>query len=100
MYALIWSNPAKEDYWQNIDFLISNWSLPVAKKFITTVDKFLEIIQNHPKTFANSGYKNVRSVPIVKQITLFYRINETNQTIEIIRFWNNHQNPKRFKLKS
>ncbi len=25
MYQIIWSEPAKEDYWQNIDFLLENW---------------------------------------------------------------------------
>ena len=64
--------------------------------FINAVDNHIILIQENPKLFALTDYQNVRSVLIVKQITLFYRIK--NNTVELIRFWNNHQNPKRLKI--
>ena len=96
MFAVIWSEPAKENYWQNIDFLLENWHEKQVINFINAVDNHIGLIQENPKLFALTDYQNVRSVLIVKQITLFYRIK--NNTVELIRFWNNHQNPKRLKI--
>ncbi len=97
MYNIIWSKPAKEDYWQNIDFLLENWNEKQVHSFIDAVDLSLNIISINPKTFALTDYRNVRSALIVKQVTLFYRINGTN-IVELIRFWNNHQSTENLHL--
>ena len=97
MYQIIWSNPAKEDYWQNIDYLIENWHEKQVTGFIDTVSEYLNTISDNPKSFPLTGYRNVRSVPIVKQITLFYRI-ANEDTIELIRFWNNYQDPDKLRF--
>ena len=97
MFDIIWSQPAKDDYWQNIDYLHENWTEQVVQNFINAVDRHLDIISNNPKTFALTEYRNVHSVLIVKQIRLFYRITDNN-TVELIRFWNNYQNPDRLKF--
>ncbi len=39
--------------------------------------------------------KLLRRIVIVKQITCFYSVNESNHTIVIHLFWNNHKNPKK-----
>ena len=97
MYEIIWSEPAKDDYWQNIDYLYEIWTELVVQNFINAVDRHLDIISNNPKTFALTEYRNVRSVLIVKQIRLFYKITDNN-TVELIRFWNNYKNPERLKF--
>ena len=68
----------------------------IESAFINAVNNHILLIQENPKLFALTDYQNVRSVLIVKQITLFYRIKIN--TVELIRFWNNHQNPKRLKI--
>lgn len=97
MYQIVWSGPSKDDYWQNIDFLLENWYKKQVIDFIDAVDRYLNIISSNPKTFSKTEYRNVRSVPIVKQVTLFYRISDNN-TVELIRFWNNYQNPDKLRL--
>ncbi len=69
MIAVFWSETAKNDYWDNIDYLQQNWTLVEVYNFIDKVEK----------------------------ITLFYQITPDN-SILLLRFWNNYQNPKRFKL--
>lgn len=91
-YDIVWSEPAKEEYWQNIDYLLENWTEKQAENFIDAVYRILNLIGNNPKTFALTEYKNIRSALIVKQITLYYRITNNN-TIELVHFWNNYQNP-------
>jgi plasmid stabilization system protein ParE len=97
MATIYWSVLAKEDYWNNIDYLLSEWTQEEALNFITKVDEYLNIIAKKPKTFKNTGYKNIHVVPIVSQISLFYRIVDKNN-VELVRFWNNYKNPEQLKL--
>jgi len=97
MYEIIWSKTAETDYKKNIDFLLETWHKKQVLNFIDAVDRHLNLIRNNPKIFALTDYYNIRSVLIVKQIRLFYRISDNN-TVELIRFWNNYQNPDRLKL--
>ena len=96
MRNVFWSETAKLDYWKNIDYLLENWTTSEAKQFITQVDEVLHLLGKGCFEFESTNYKNVFRVVISKQITLFYRINQ-NQ-IELLRFWNNYQNPKKLKL--
>jgi plasmid stabilization system protein ParE len=54
MYKVIWSEPAKDDYWQNIDYLLENWTEIVAIKFIEAVERNLRIIAKDPRSFAST----------------------------------------------
>lgn len=97
MAKIFWSDLAKEDYWNNIDYLLNEWTAVEASNFINTVDEYLNIISKKPKTFIVTKYKNTHAVPIIPQITLFYRIVD-KKNIELIRFWNNAKNPNNFHL--
>jgi plasmid stabilization system protein ParE len=88
---------AKEDYWNNIDYLLENWPAEVAASFITNVDEYVRIIAHAPQTFSATNYKNIHSVPIVPQITLFYRVTE-NKHVELVRFWNNAKDRQNLNL--
>ncbi|NPA45563.1 MAG: type II toxin-antitoxin system RelE/ParE family toxin [Chlorobi bacterium] len=96
-YTIFWSKTAEIDYIKNIDFLLETWYEKQALDFIDAVNKHLNLISNNPKIFALTDYYNVRSVLIVKQIRLFYRILDDN-SVELIRFWNNYQNPNKLKF--
>ncbi|PJA08023.1 MAG: hypothetical protein COX70_04925 [Flavobacteriales bacterium CG_4_10_14_0_2_um_filter_32_8] len=97
MATIYWSDMAKEDYWNNIDYLLDEWTVVEASNFIDRVDEYLNIISKKPKTFTNTNYKNTHAVPIVPQITLFYRIVD-KKSIELVRFWNNVKDPNSFHL--
>lgn len=93
---IIWTNSAQADYYNNIDYLLENWTTTEAVKFIEKVDQYLEIIKQNPITFSKSEYRNIHFVPVVNQITLYYHIGKNN--IELLRFWNNNQNPQKLSL--
>lgn len=94
IYHIVWSEPARESYWHNIDYLLENWTEIQADNFVGEVNRILDIISKNPRAFAKTEHRNVRSALIVKQITLYYHIKD-KKTIELVYFWNNHQNPKR-----
>jgi hypothetical protein len=63
----------------------------LVKKFAAKIDAILDKLSKGNLTFKSSKYKETYEVPIVKQITLYYQIQDN--TILLIRFWNNYQDP-------
>lgn len=91
MLNIIWTDDAVDDVLQNIDYLEKYWSKKVVDKFAIKIDAVLDKLSKGNLTFKSSKYKETYEVPIVKQITLYYQIQDN--TIILIRFWNNYQNP-------
>jgi hypothetical protein len=96
MMIISWSETAKIDYWNNIEYLEREWTLTEVYNFMDKVDELLDLLTNENLTFKPTDYKNTFQVPIVKQISLYYRIE--NNTIELLRFWNNYQDLGKFHL--
>ena len=93
---IIWSDTAKQDYWQNIDYILEEWDEHVAIDFIEAVENTMGLLANTPRIGNKTDYKNIRKFLVIKQIFIFYRIDK--KTIEIVRFWNNYQNPETFNF--
>lgn len=96
MLNVIWSDSAIEDYSNNIDYLEEKWTKKVIADFIDKTDNIIEKIALENLRFKPTDYENIFQVPIVKQIILFYKIDDSN--VELLRFWNNYQNPDKLKL--
>lgn len=97
MRTVKWSQNAKFDYWENIEFLQHKWTLNEVYNFINKVEEVITILRKENITFKPTNYKNTYQVPIVKQITLFYHINNNND-IELLRLFNTYQNPDKLSL--
>jgi plasmid stabilization system protein ParE len=96
MNQIIWKDTAKQDYWQNIDYLLERWTATEAENFIQTVEEHLNIIKKKPYTFQKANYRDTYYVVIVKQITLYYSIDDNK--VNLLRFWNNAKDPNTFSL--
>jgi plasmid stabilization system protein ParE len=96
MMTIFWSETAKIDYWNNIEYLEREWTLVEVYNFIDKVDELIDLLTKENLTFKPTNYKNTFQVPVVKQINLYYRIENNN--IQLLRFWNNYQDLKRFTL--
>ena len=96
MYSISWAPEAEQDYWDNIDYLLKEFTVKEAQFFIAEVENYIKIIADNPFTFQSTGFKKVHSVPVVSQITLFYSIEK--KEIFLLRFWNNFKDPKKLKL--
>lgn len=93
MININWTNEAIKDFEQNIEFLENRFSENEVQKFIDKALNVIDIIAKNPKAFKTTKYKKVHCVPIVNQVNLFYRIT-TKNNVELLRFWNNYQNPE------
>jgi plasmid stabilization system protein ParE len=92
-----WTLASKNDYWQNIEYLENHWSEKEVLNFINEIDYSLNLLAKRNVTFTKSDYINVYKMVIIKQITIYYYIE--NETIYLLRFWNNYQDLSNFKLK-
>lgn len=93
-----WSVEAIDDFEKNIHYLRREFSQTDIIQFINKTENILTEISTKPKLFRKTNYRDIHVVPTVPAITLFYRIISDNE-VELIRFWNNYQNPDSLILK-
>lgn len=96
MMTIHWSEPAKFDYWNNIEYLEREWTLKEVYDFMDKTDELIDLLEKGNVTFKPTDYKNTYQVPVVKQINLYYRLENNN--VELLRFWNNYQDLAKFSL--
>ena len=95
-YNIISTKLAENTYHQNIDYLENIWSEKEIINFIKKVDEVITILKASPKTFKKyRSNSKIHQIEIMKQITLFYQIN--NDDVELLLFFNNYQNPNQLK---
>jgi hypothetical protein len=92
-----WAFAAKIDYWKNIEYLENHWSEKEVLNFINEIEYSLNLLAKENVLFIKSDYSNVYKMVVIKQITIYYSIE--NETIYLLRFWNNYQDLSNFKLK-
>lgn len=96
MIPIVWTDLALNDFSENIYYLEKEWTEKEIEKFIKKSHEILDKLAKGNIKFKPTAYKNVYQIVIVKQITLFYKIE--GNTILLLRFWNNYQNPSNFKI--
>ncbi|TAJ12144.1 type II toxin-antitoxin system RelE/ParE family toxin [Marinilabiliaceae bacterium JC017] len=96
MRTVIWSEMAKKDYANNIDYLLSNWSEKEAMIFINSVEDVIRGLESGNVDFTPTNIKDVRRCVVCKQVSLFYRVRENR--VELLRFWNNYQDRSNLKI--
>ena len=96
MIGISWSVLARIDYIENIKYLERNWTSNEVFNFIDKVNEVIDLLAKDNITIKSTIYKNTFKVPVLKQITLYYRYE--NNSIELLRFWNNYQDIKSISL--
>ena len=91
MRAVHWNKMARLDYYNNIDYLLRDWSEKEAQEFIDAVDETEFILKQGNVEFQNTDMPEIKRCIICKQIALFYRVID-KKNVELLRFWNNYQN--------
>ena len=93
-YKIVHSPLAEKSFLQNIAYLESEWSIKEINSFIKRTSEVLEILKKDPFVFPKWEFNSeVRKVVLLKQISLFYTIND--RRVEIHLFWNNSRNPEK-----
>jgi plasmid stabilization system protein ParE len=93
MRTVRWNKLARQDYFETIEYLLLNWSVKEAQKFIDELFEIEVILAKGNVEFQNTDRIGIKRCVINPQISLFYRIKNKN-SIEFLRIWNNRRSIK------
>ncbi|MVN20665.1 type II toxin-antitoxin system RelE/ParE family toxin [Mucilaginibacter arboris] len=97
-YKIFWTDYALNELEQTITYLEENWTEKELRNLASKIEETLELLSQNPNLFQRSEIKkDVRRAVVLTHNTLYYRIN--GDTVEVISFFSNRQNPKKRKLK-
>ena len=89
---IIWSKNAQITFDAIVVYLENSFGNNIAKKFIAKADSSIQTIASFPNLYqAISLKQNVRKATISKVCSFYYEINDN--TIVILYFWDNRQEP-------
>lgn len=86
------TNQAEEKLNEILDYVISNFGILVATNFVEKVENTLKLIENN-YTIGKRYKNNYYSLLVIKEISVYYKV--SGETIYIMTYFNNRQNPKR-----
>jgi len=95
---VIWTPIAELSYSKELENISEKWSITEVADFMDLVADFVEKLESGIIQGKVSSQTSMRSFVISKQTTLFFDVNENLNTIELLLFWNNKDNPKKLKM--
>lgn len=92
-----WSKRAEKQLDEIFNHLQNEWGETTTKNFAQKVYNFLNLLSEYPNLGSiENKEKQIRGFPIVKQVNLFYKID--NGRIILLSFFDNRQNPQKRKF--
>ena len=80
-----------------IDYLEKFWTSREIRKFAKLLEKQLILIKRNPALYPYSNKsKNIRRSVLIKQITLYYKI--TDSEVHLVTLFDGRQSPDKLKL--
>jgi len=90
--TISWTKRASKNFDIILEYLEVEWGDQVTRRFIKDVYDFMELLAEFPEIGSiENKEKNIRGFTLIKQINIFYRIN--NDQIIILGLFDNRQNP-------
>lgn len=89
---IIWSPASRDEYAHLLAYLEREYGLESALRFMDKTDAALDQISSFPESGVPTLKETIRKKVINKQISVLYQIDE--ETIELLHFWDNRQNPE------
>jgi len=84
-YNVYWTNNALKELAETIHYLKVHFSDKEIKKLAIKIESTISLIAQNPNIFQKSEYKNVYRAILLRNNTLYYRVN--NHSIEILSFF-------------
>ena len=95
-YKIEWSEEAIRNLDGIIDYLKREWTDKEIIKFVSKLDKAINLISTNPNLFRlTNKRKNIRRCVLMKQVSIYFR--HTEDTVYIISIFDTRQNPAKLK---
>lgn len=92
---VIWTPNAELSFTKELEFIDKKWSSNEVLNFIDLVDNFLLKLEKGIIQGKISKSSNIYSFVISKQTTIYFDVLKEFNTIQILLFWNNTQDPNK-----
>ena len=94
-----WSSEAEIQYYDILLFWIERTkSEKYSEQIENEVTKIIQTLKDFPRIGAIYQRKGVRRIIVLFHFSVFYRILEEQNEIEIVAFWDNRNDPKKLNL--
>jgi len=94
---VVWGKNARLTYLDELDYIFKKWNHKEVKSFVNLVTGFIKNLESGVIQGKISFKHNLRSFVISKQTTVYFDVNNKENRIELLLFWNNKKNPKKLK---
>lgn len=98
-YQIVWTKEAKRSFFSILEYLEKEWTEREIRNFVERVDGKLDLLQFSPAIgmVYKRKYKIYRTL-LTKQTSLVYFVRPIKKEIVLLSFWDNRQDPKKFKF--
>jgi plasmid stabilization system protein ParE len=97
-YKILWTDFALIELKDTIEYIKENWTERELQNLAKEIEKTVNLLSHNPDLFQASDFKKeIRRVIVAKHNTLYYKVKDN--TVEILSFFSNRQNPRIRKLK-
>jgi plasmid stabilization system protein ParE len=99
-FKISWTIDGLKSFDEVLNYLSSNFTEVEIQRFVQKVNQKLTLAQGNPLMYRRSDkYTNLHYTIVLKKVLLVYRVKPRKQVIEVLKFWNGKQNPKKFKFR-
>lgn len=95
-YPVTWSPKAKDEFVNILAFIEGQFGSETAADCVLMVEALLERIATFPNMFPASGPHSIRRAVVQKNLSIYYRFQ--GDQIDILKVWDNRQNPDDLRL--
>lgn len=97
-FNVSWTKESKITFNENIEYLIQKWNQASINDFLDRIDEVVKGISENPEVYpVYRKSDQLHKCVLNKHVTLYYRVASENR-IDLITFWNTHQNPSNLKV--
>mgnify|MGYP001789089495 CR=1 FL=1 len=91
-YDILITEQAESNLDEIIYFLQTQWSARVKIDFLATVAEKMQLLATMPYLYkASATEPDVRACLISRQVTMYYRVSDTDRRIEVLSFKDNRR---------
>ena len=97
-YKVLWTEKSLTELEEISNYLQDEWPEVVVYNLKEAIDLTINLIQENPRLYPKSERENIHRAVILKYKSLYYEIDEEQNVVIILSFFNNYKNPVDRKL--
>lgn len=96
-FRVLWTDHALNELQSTFEYLENNWTEKAIVNLVLKLEHTVELISKNPYMFQEPiDLGGIRQAVVMKHNTMYFRI--SGETIEVLSFFSNRQNPSSKKL--